>query len=279
MQLPHSASPAEIIVAVESFRPSVRLRKGTSTTVRLPRRAPCPAVVNCSPCACATKPRKSQTASSVALGRSSQKPAREAPSPSARALRARAAGSSPRTWLTPMAAPSARVAMLKRRAMQSMQSIAPAVSSSVTSVRMMAWLLPKRAVTTLSSRRPVLASSSGPPGDLRAPIATRGALAGERRAEAGKAAGAFVGPPMGRAAKAGLPCSAARAARAASARSSSGARGAAARLRRIGPRPRGSPAVPLLRMEYISPKRRGAGLAQSGRAGAAGCQKKTAEEP
>mmetsp|Transcript_39164 Transcript_39164/g.64640 ORF Transcript_39164/g.64640 Transcript_39164/m.64640 type:complete len:221 (+) Transcript_39164:353-1015(+) len=105
-------------------RPSKRLKRGTSTMVRLPKRAPLEAVVYCNPTACNMKARKSHTASS-------------APHVKVQPLGPSAASavSSPslRRWAK-ATKNMARAAMPKRRDIHMKLSIAPEVASSVSRV-------------------------------------------------------------------------------------------------------------------------------------------------
>mmetsp|Transcript_30693 Transcript_30693/g.73142 ORF Transcript_30693/g.73142 Transcript_30693/m.73142 type:complete len:292 (+) Transcript_30693:347-1222(+) len=125
------------------WRPSSKLSSGTSTMVKLPSSAPLEAEVYCRPTACITKPRKSHTESSAPAFIAVVEPDVDA-------------GAALSSRLNSMNAASARAAIPKRRPMHKKLSMASPVASSVSSVLISTWLLPKSMVTTFSSMMPPL---------------------------------------------------------------------------------------------------------------------------
>mmetsp|Transcript_16447 Transcript_16447/g.39073 ORF Transcript_16447/g.39073 Transcript_16447/m.39073 type:complete len:211 (+) Transcript_16447:724-1356(+) len=126
------------------------------TMVRLPSRAPLDAVVYCKPTAWSMNPRNSHTESSAPQTSTQLLMVSDAGFVASGAEPAESTGGLSSSRPTIMVAASANAAIPNRNVMQRQLSMAPAVASSVSSVLMRTWLLPKSMVTKFSKAMPLL---------------------------------------------------------------------------------------------------------------------------
>mmetsp|Transcript_7200 Transcript_7200/g.19979 ORF Transcript_7200/g.19979 Transcript_7200/m.19979 type:complete len:207 (+) Transcript_7200:432-1052(+) len=127
-RLPRTARLMAAHVCPATCRPSAKLSRGTTTTVRLPSRAPAEAVVYFRPTACVKNPKKSHSDSSAAPGSNCGAAGERGVGAAGPEFISLPAAEEPgETLPTAMLAPRASVAMPKRRSMHKPESAVPDV--------------------------------------------------------------------------------------------------------------------------------------------------------